>query len=659
MDFFEAQAVAKKRTGYLVVLFVLAVIGTIIASYGAALAVQALMRHQDMLDAHGGSQLDLLWQPHLFSIVTGVIVTIVTLASFSKWISFRRGGSVVAKMLGGRRINADTTDLAERQLLNVVEEMAIASGTPVPTTFVLAEDESINAFAAGLTTHDAVVAVTQGTLDCLNRDELQAVVGHEFSHILNGDMRLNFRIASVLFGILVIGLAGRAMFSPFRRVRMISTSRSRGSGKKGGGGGIILVYLAIAAALTAIGYIGYFFGRLVQAAVSRQREFLADASAVQFTRNPIGLAGALKKIGGQSMSPEIASPKAGQINHCFFSQTFVAKFGGSFATHPPLPERIRAIEPQFDGKFISPEPKSPAAEKPSTTSPESASPPPIPPILTGGKIPIEPTALLATVGVLSADGTDHAQQLLSRLGEPLRKAARDPVEAEPLVYALLLDAQETARATQLSKIPAGRREAAESYFEKIKDHPVEVRVPLAQLALVGLRELEVPVQQQLIETMRQLAASDSTITPFEYALQRIVRHDLQAAGRPSTQGGMQIHSFGALSRPISVLLSALAHAGTTDGEDATRAFEAGRPELPLLKPEEYRFFSEDQIDLSQLDQALDRLGRAAPPIKKRVVAAACAVIVRDEMVTSYEIELLRAACATLDVPMPPVPPPTA
>lgn len=671
MDFFEAQTQAKKRTGYLVFLFLLAVLGTILATYGAALLVQALARYKDMIAPHTGGWGDLLWQPRMFGIVTTVTIAVVTIASLAKWSSFRGGGSVVAMQLGGRRVPSRTKNPAERQLLNVVEEMAIASGTPVPATFVLSDDESINAFAAGLTTHDAVVAVTQGTLDSLNRDELQAVIGHEFSHILNGDMRLNFRIASVLFGILVIGLAGRAMFSPLRHVGGSGRSRTRGtiwvsgrsrsSGNKkgGGGGGILLLYFAIAGALMAIGYIGYFFGRLVQAAVSRQREFLADASAVQFTRNPIGLTGALKKIGGQTVSPELESPRAGQINHCFFSQAFVSKFGGSFATHPPLPIRIRAIDPNFDGKFIAPVPRKESKPAPESPEPDKGKGSAIglPPLIPGnGKVAIDPTTLLGTVGVLSAEGTHHAHQLLNEIGDSLREAARDPVEAEPLVYSLLMLADEAARTRQLLEIPAEQREAASGFFDKVKAHPITVRVPLAQLALGGLRKLDVPSQKRLIDVLQKLAASDGVITPFEYALHRIVRHDLLTAGRPTVQGGMQIHSFGALSKPISVLLSALAHAGTEEGEDSAAVFEAGRPELRVLETSEYRFFNENDIDLAQLDKALDRLARAAPPIKKRVVAAACAVIAHDGTVTPYEIELLRAACATLDVPMPPLAP---
>ena len=533
-------------------------------------------------------------------------------------MSFRGGGSVVATSLGGRRINPHTTQLKERQLLNIVEEMAIASGTPVPNTYVLAGDASINAFAAGLTTHDAVVAVTQGTLDALNRDELQAVIGHEFSHILNGDMRLNLRLASVLFGILVIGLAGRSMFHAVRFMRF--TGRRSSSSKKGGGGGaIILIYLAVALAVTIIGYVGYFFGRLIQAAVSRQREFLADASAVQFTRNPAGITGALKKIGGQSADPELTSRHAAEINHSMFAQAFRSKFGGSFATHPPLRERIQAIDPQFDGNFIRP-------------SRQESRP-------------------------VSTEQIDYAQVLLAELGDDLREAARSPKTAEPLIYALLLDAAEAPRLRQLALLEPAVADAARSFFHQLRDQPVDVRLPLAQLALNGLRELDPAGQSHLKFTMKQLAESDAQVTSFEYALQRVISHGLDAAQSPAVHSRDHIYSFGAVGKHTGVFLSALAHAGTADVEAARQAFDAARPQIPLMKSVVLRFVEADQIDLAQLDEALDRLALAAPPIKQRVVAAACAVIVQDGSAQSGEIELLRAACAALDVPMPPVPPP--
>ena len=258
----------------------------------------------------------------------------------------RGGGSAVAEMVGGRAVDLKTTNLRERKLLNVVEEMSIASGIPMPAVYVLEDEPGLNAFAAGLTTSDAAVAVTRGTLDRLTRDELQGVIAHEFSHILNGDMRLNVRITAVVFGILVIGLAGsrHPLLDGQGRVSLPVEKKDNN----------VAILLGIGLALMIVGYVGYFFGRLIQAAVSRQREFLADASSVQFTRNPGGLTGALKKIGGYALGGTIASNSSAQIGHFFFAQAFKSNFGGLWATHPSLDERIRAVEPTWDGKLFEP-----------------------------------------------------------------------------------------------------------------------------------------------------------------------------------------------------------------------------------------------------------------------------------------------------------------
>src|SRR5690606_28971990 len=252
----------------------------------------------------------------------------------------RQGGSVVAGLLGGLPVNPATDDPDERRLVNVVEEMAIASGVPVPAIYVLPGEESINAFAAGYGVHDAAVAVTRGALKHLTRDELQGVIAHEFSHILNGDMRLNIRLIGLLHGLLLLALIGRVLLR--------SGGRSRGRRKeKGGSVQVALIGLG----LVLLGYIGVFFGKLIKAAASRQREYLADAAAVQFTRNPEGIAGALKKIGALGAGSRIVHPRAEELSHLYFASGLRSSFAGLFATHPPLVERIRRIDPSFSGDF--------------------------------------------------------------------------------------------------------------------------------------------------------------------------------------------------------------------------------------------------------------------------------------------------------------------
>src|SRR5688572_19806863 len=320
MNFFERQAAARRTSSRLVVLFALAVAGIVFAIDAAA-----FLAYGAGADAEPGEIGALL----VFT--TLLTLGVIGLGSLYRVASLRGGGEPVALQLGGTPIAADTTDFNLRRLRNVVEEIAIASGVPVPKIYVLEHEASINAFAAGYSPSDAVIAVTRGALDRLNRDELQGVIAHEFSHILNGDMRLNIRLMGVLFGILMIGLIGR---------KILQHGRFGGRNK---GAGAILVAALIA---MVVGYVGLFFGRMIKAGVSRQREQLADASAVQFTRQTVGLSGALKKIGGLGEGSKLNERgDAEEVSHMLFGDG--VGFSGLFATHPPLLARIQALEPQF------------------------------------------------------------------------------------------------------------------------------------------------------------------------------------------------------------------------------------------------------------------------------------------------------------------------
>jgi Zn-dependent protease with chaperone function len=333
MDFFEAQDVARRRTLLLVILFAAAVVLIILIIY---IIVYYLT------GPHPGAVFD----PILLAIIAGGVLLLVGAGSGYRTLQLRRGGPAVAELLGGRRISPTTTDPAERRLVNVVEEMAIASNIPAPAIYVLDGEEGINAFAAGHSPADAAVTVTRGALRSLTRDELQGVVAHEFSHIFNGDMRLNLRLMGLLFGILLLAVVGRILLYAGPR------GAYRGGGRRRGGGGQVVL---IGLALLLVGYIGVFFGRLIQAAISRQREYLADAAAVQFTRNPQGLEGALKKIGASLVAggpgSQIANAHAEEANHFFFARGIGGLVTRLFASHPPLVERIRRIDPSFDGNF--------------------------------------------------------------------------------------------------------------------------------------------------------------------------------------------------------------------------------------------------------------------------------------------------------------------
>jgi Zn-dependent protease with chaperone function len=544
----------------------------------------------------------------------------------------------VAESVGGRRVDPHTTDPREHQLLNVVEEMAIASGLPVPAVYVLDDEAAINSFAAGLTTSDAVVTVTRGTLEKLSRDELQGVLAHEFSHILNGDMRMNVRISAIIFGILVIGLAGRATLWGLRG--------SRGRGNNGA-----IVILGVGLTLLVVGYVGYFFGRLIQASVSRQREFLADASAVQFTRNPAGVTGALKKIGGYAIGSSLDTHKAAEIGHFFFAQAFVSQFGGLWATHPPLEARITAIDPGFDGRFPAPPEVVDVATQPWSKLERVATPPPVP-----GAAAAFGAALAAAAGTLTPDASAAAQDLLAQVPASLRTAARSPHDAALVIFGLLLDDDPAVRGRQLAAVAASEGAYALRTLEQLdpvlRQVKPALKLPLVQLALPALKALEPTALGTFAGTLDDLVQADGKVSTFEFALQRLVLRALRINRDPSA-AVTQIYSFQAVTNEISIVLSALAHASSDNPAEASRAFAEGAAQLKLVEGK-LAFLSEAESGLVPLDAALDKLAASSGPIKQRLLMAAAHVVSADGVLLTQEAELLRAVAASLDVPVPPL-----
>jgi Zn-dependent protease with chaperone function len=663
MDFFEAQTRARQRTTRLLVLFGLAVGGTIVASYTAAVLILHFSRGNPEQRALYGdydprANAIAAWQPGVFSLVSIGTIGVVALASLYKWHEYSSGGGAVAESLGGRRVDPHTTNLDERRLLNVVEEMAIASGTPVPDVYVMDGEPAINAFAAGLTTSDAVVAVTGGTLEKLNRDELQGVVGHEFSHILNGDMRLNLRIAATVFGILVLGLAGRGILWSLRFTRV----RSRG---RGGGNGILLVIVATGVALLIIGYVGYFFGRVIQAAVSRQREFLADASAVQFTRNPGGLTGALKKIGGYALGSTMQSGKSAAIGHFFFAQAFRSGITGLWSTHPPLVERIRAIDPAFDGQLFEPAEVVDVARESFVTA--GLAPPKLTHVAAGpergafepraGRLnPAAAPSAVNAIGSLTPEQLANAQLLLDTTPDRLRLAAQTPDEARILVFGILLSDDAPIRLRQREQV--GRKSGADAVRKLdelefwLRQIRPEHKLPLLQIALPALRQVPTTALSSFLDTLDELVHADAQVTTFEFALQKLLIHSL-ALGHTPSKAIVQYHSFNAVAAEISVVLSALARAATSDAAWAERAFSVGAAQLKLIEPV-LSFAPASAASFAALDTALDKLAAASLVIKQRTLIAAAEVVTADGQLLITEAELLRAVAAALDCPMPPL-----
>ena len=645
MDFFQAQDRARHKTGLLVVYFLVACALMIVALYAivvAALEYIGQKSHDQPID---------LIQPQIFLLVAGGTLLVIVTGSLYKIAELRGGGAKVAVMLGGRRINPTTTDAAERQLLNVVEEMAIASGVAVPPVYLLDKEKSINAFAAGFTPDDAVIGVSRGTLDFLTRDELQGVIAHEFSHILNGDMRFNLRLVGILHGILLVAIIGYYVL----RVGAVS-GRSSGN-RKGGGGQIALIGLGA----LVIGSIGLFFGRMIKAAVSRQREYLADASAVQFTRNPGGIAGALKKIGGLTSHSYIKSPEAETASHMFFGSAFRRWAHSPFATHPPLVHRVQCIDSSFEGKFAQVKPikkRPPRAKKPVEAKAAASFPlgTPMRGLGLGEKFPLDPAVVIAAIGAPTTDHVDVSKQLLEALPPALAEAVHEMFSARAVIFSLLLDEDQQVRGKQLHIVET--REGKPTRNESVRlasqlaDLDRHARLPLIELIQGTLRDLSPEQYDRFRGTVIELAEADRRISLFEFVLNRLLLTHLDRVFGRAKPPIVKHFNISAVFSETVVLLSTLAQLGHADRDEASRVFELSIATLKSGRHAE--IMEKKECSLKSFGTALDKLAASCPPLKKRVLTAAAYCVLADQRVTVVEAELLRTIASSLDCPMPPI-----
>jgi Zn-dependent protease with chaperone function len=640
MDFYSRQAAARGQTRWLVVGFVLSLLAVALALdlvlFTFLSSTQADRPAVDPLQFAARN-------PGVAAFSTLIVMGVLGLASLYKSMELRGGGGVVARSLGGVLVAQDTTDIQRKRLLNVVSEMAIASGVPMPEVYVLEQEAAINAFAAGHTPANAAVTVTQGALDRLNRDQLQGVIGHEFSHILNGDMRLNVQLMGWVFGLFVVALIGRLIlnFSP----------RSRR-----GNNGIV----ALGFAVMVLGYVGLFFGRLLQAAVSRQRERLADASGVQFTRNPQGLKDALVKIAAAPDGSVLATPHAEQAAHMFFAEG-LNRF---FATHPPLLERIRELDPQFDeseiarvaGEFERGGADGGGAGGGAGTDRVGG----------GGGVGLGPgdagargaagfapgASVSSLAGSVSAAQIQHAQGIQAALPDMVREF-QSPGRAQAFVLALLLSKEPAVRQRQFDLL--GRSLSVGNFAVIQQVAPVAdaidpmLRLPALQQVFPSLRRAPVGQRRALAQLASQLIHADARIDAFEFSLAKLLEtllNDELDARVP--HGTLSLEDA---QEEINVLFATLAQLGAQDEHSAQIAYEAGMTVVLPMRPPEYTSLSDWA---HQLSAALPRLGQLAPPAKKVVIDGLVKTIAADEVMTEAEAELLRTVCALLHCPLPPL-----
>lgn len=651
MDYFGAQDHARRKTWQLAALFAAAVASLVLLTnllIGAVYTWAARPARTGGVDL-SGSLADL--PAGYWAWVSFGVVAVVALASGYKYLQVRSGGRAVAESLGGTPVHPASADFAARRLLNVVEEMAIASGTPVPPVY-LVDQPSINAFAAGFGPDDAIIGVNRGTLDHLTRDELQGVVAHEFSHLLNGDSRLNLRLIAVLHGILFIGLVGRGLLSGIGRMGM---RRSRSN--SGGAGGLQGLLLGVG--LVAIGYAGTFFGNLIKAAVSRQREYLADAASVQFTRNPGGIAGALKKIGGLAAGSRVRGAAAAEASHLFFGQVSPMFLNRLMATHPPLEKRIRAVEPSWNGRFpaISAtglgDVGDPAVAGFATVdaTPGTAGPPR--PAGDALQVHASPEEVTRAVGRLDAAALEQAGALLHALPAALRDAAHDPFSARALLYALVFDHDPAARRRQSDVVAANaeRGIAAEvaSLLPQLEPLDAQHRLTLAETAIPALKTLSSAQYRTFTANLVALIKADRHIDMLEWVLHRLLVKELRPHFEGRSRPPARHVSLDALSAEAGELLSALAREGDDDPVAAARAFAAGQAALGTAGTLEHA----NDPDFQRLNRALTALRAVKPLQKPRLIKACAATVLADGHVSAREGALLKGVAAALDCPLPP------
>ena len=609
MNFFRAQDEARGRTTKLVVLLVLAIV-----ILTGSLYVLAVIGHGKVY-LRGGYD---WFQPKLFFGTTGIALAVIAVGSLLRIAELSKGGGAIAERLGGRLVGANTTDLAERRYLNVVQEMALAAGLPVPLCYVIDGDATINAFAAGNDPQDAAIGVTRGALDHLTRDELQGVIAHEFSHIGNGDMKLSLRIIGAVAGLTALAQLGYIFF------RLAGSVRGKNSAP------IALGMIVTGLVVLIVGSGGIFFAKVIQASVSRQREYLADASAVQFTRNPLGLASALKKVAGMSGAKREASASELESQHLFFASS-----GGFmeflFSTHPPINERIRLIDPAFDGIIPDVVPVQVVAPEPvAGFAPASrVAPPPL---------PIETRAVPTDLQIQDSLG------FRGQIPDALRSASQDPVSAMGLVLGLVLRRDPAMRSAQLEKARnlAGGEVAreAERFEPLLRSLSAGSRVPLLDLSMPALRQLS-PEQEALFRLAITQVGYDAEDGLIVLLIQASMRRYLSKEKNPVSRAGD-------LASACGLVLSAVVRTSSESPEAQARAYQLGAGVLGL--PGLSRALLDgEQIDLQKVDDALAVIAGQSVYDRRKFVRACGVAMLNDGKAEEAEIEIVRAVGDSLGI----------
>ncbi len=646
MNFFERQDQTRRKSALLLLYFVVAVVLIVLAvNLIVWLALDGVTAPPQSLQQWLGSQT--FWPASL------ITLAVILVGSLGRFLRLRSGGDAVARMVGATPINLQTNDPRVRQFINVVEEMAIAAGVVMPRLYVMEQESAINAFVAGYQPNQAILAVTRGALEQLDREELQGVVGHEFSHILNGDMRLNVHLIAVLAGILAIGQVGRFLLRSTRG----SASRSR---KNSGAPALALGGLG----LMLVGYIGLFFGRLIKASVSRQREYLADASAVQFTRNPQGLASALYRIQELTSGSYLtATLHAEDLNHMCFGEATKLNFQALFASHPPLADRIRSIDPTFMPKARSRRNQERRQAQPTaasetdtlaTASPLVMAAAPLSATTGGKSTQTAASTLVEQVGGVQPAHYEYAVRLHQRWPAALHALTHSPTGATLVVAAVLMtDLREGEQARSLDLL---RQRAPElnlmlaeidSAVALVAQQGLASRLPLVEISLASLKQFGPDERTKVLALVEDLIRLDQRYTLFEFLVATLLRRQL-AVGAGQAKRAL-VHSFAPVLADIQRVMALLAQCGSDNRADAERSYGQAMRNFthePQALPA--------RCSLSDLNRALGRLARLTPLLKAPLLQACADVVLQDGEIRPAEYELLRGIAEVLECPLPPL-----
>ncbi|HXI68977.1 MAG TPA: M48 family metalloprotease [Verrucomicrobiae bacterium] len=663
-DFFDREARAQKQTRRLVWLFSLAVLVVLIANNLLIASVVYVFHNPQANDVWWNLAriidrffyllgealvfprhcLKLILHPQVVGWISFGTLLSIAGGCYYKILQLSAGGPAVAKLLGGRRIESGTTDADEQRLRNVIEEMAIASGTPVPEIHVLDNERGINAFAAGHTRDDVAIGVTRGGVKLLTRDELQGVIAHEFSHILNGDTRLNMKLIGLAHGLFWPTILGRVLTYGSTEAPSADDSIFVEDDKVK-----VLPTAPLGFLFVVLGSISLPFERLVKSAICRQREWLADAAAVQFTRNPAGIEGALKKIGGLFKQGRLDTPHAEVASHLYFANSDYESWFSFLSTHPPLTKRISAIDPAFDGNF----PKVKMLP-PNQFERDLAFEQALNNMMAAAQS--RPESSLALTGGMTSEYLKEISMMRFSLPPEVKLALRTPTGAAGIIYSLLLSDDETVRAKQtailrdhLATDAFAQTAALVPLVEALGDR---YKLFLSEFAVPALRENNLSEHDAFHLTMQQLIECDGAIELFEYTLMKMVARQLRAHFSGPQPVTIQYGHVQNVLPECALLLSALAEIGAENETEARTAFAKGVEFLDVTRPS-IRFLTRDEWDLAKVDAALTRLACRHDPQKRNILMACGKTVAANGRATERGVELLRAIADSLDCPMPP------